>query len=110
MQNEKQRGIIGSHPRQRSQPLETDVFLDRQTANQFVVKNGVLYSVNARATQWPPRNVPDGMVCRGRVVDWRWSCCMVSEFGLLALDERTGETRAARHFGLLGWDALPHNT
>jgi len=96
MQGEPHCGIIDSHPRQRSQPLETDVFLDRITANQFVVKNGVLYSVNARATTWPPRNVPDGMVCRGTVVDWRWSCSV----GGVLLDERSGETRAARHFGL----------
>ena len=76
--------------------METDVFFDRITANQFVVVDGTLFSVNARATTWPPRNVPDGMVCRGTVVDWRWSCCI----GVLPLDERTGETRAARHFGL----------
>jgi len=78
--------------------LETDVFLDSKTANQFVIKGGELYSVNAIAAQWPGKRVPDGEVFRGTVVDWRW-CCSVGgrSSGLL----QPGEVRAARHFGLI---------
>ena len=76
--------------------METDVFLDSKTANQFIIKDGVLHSVNAIAVQWPGKRVPDGEVFRGTVVDWRWSCGV----GGVRMDPRTGEVRAARHFGL----------
>lgn len=78
--------------------METDVFLDSKTANQFIIKDGVLHSVNAIAVQWPGKRVPNGEVFRGTVVDWRWRC----RRDIRASDDPyTGEVRAARHFGLL---------